>query len=651
MPLILRGRYLPERLLGQGGFGSAYYACDRDTPALRPCVVKLFQPSTQLSQQQLQIAQQLFAREAEVLERLGNQHPQIPDLYAYFPIIVKSPSSGNDEEYFYLVQEFIDGEDLEQILERRGALPEGAVKAILVSILKILEFVHSNGAIHRDIKPSNIMKTVDNQLYLLDFGAVKQVTGAASTTRSTGIYTTGYAPPEQVTGGQVFPASDLYSLAVTCVVLLTGKETADLFDSYSNRWVWQQHVTLQDKNLILVIDKLLSASPQDRYSSAQMVLDALMPGTNAPPSLSKSTVAKQTTAVSPATAMPPTTAAPASAPQRLTSSSPMHHPAQKRLLRPWMLAIALLIALFAGGGWWIRQRKMPGTSQLPRIASAAKFTDIEVPTGQFTYGGSTTWAPIRGAVDPLIEQAFPGLQLVYKDPTNQAPGSSAGIQMLINGELDFAQTSRPLTQTEKQQAQQNGITLQEIPVAIEGVAVVIHPELPLSNLSQTELRDIYTGRVNNWQQLGGPDLPIMAISRDDKGGTVVFFSQAVLNGETLATSVQRSSTTTEAIRLTGNTPGAIYFASAPEVVGQCTVKPISIDQQPSYKLPYIDLQNCPSQRNQPNLEGFSTGDYPLTRQIYVVTTADTPIGQTYAELMLSAEGQTALNDAGFAQLQ
>ena len=151
MPLILRGRYLPQRLLGQGGFGTAFYACDRDTPTLRPCVVKLFKPSTQLNQQQLKIAQQLFAREAEVLERLGNQHPQIPDLFAYFSIVVKSPASGQDEEYFYLVQEFIDGEDLEQILERRGTLPEGAVKAILVSILKVLEFVHDNRAIHRDI--------------------------------------------------------------------------------------------------------------------------------------------------------------------------------------------------------------------------------------------------------------------------------------------------------------------------------------------------------------------------------------------------------------------------------------------------------------------------------------------------------------------
>ena len=661
MPLILRGRYLPERLLGQGGFGAAYYACDRDTPTLRPCVVKLFQPSTQLNKQQLQIAQQLFAREAEVLERLGNQHPQIPDLYAYFPIIVTSPLSGQDEEYFYLVQEFIDGENLEQILERQGKIPETSIRAILVSILEVLEFVHSNGAIHRDIKPSNIMRTVDNQLYLLDFGAVKQVTGATSSTKSTGIYTTGYAPPEQVTGGQVFPASDLYSLAVTCIVLLTGQETTDLFDSYSNRWLWQNHITPQDQNLALVLDKLLSASPQDRYSSAQAVLEALKPeGTKtAPPASAKPAApmaAKPPMASTVATSAPIANPTP---PQPLTKSSPQpslaQQPSQRKLLRPWMLGIALLAAFLGSiGGWWLRQREgtIVDNSSLVAVQSAASFNDIDVPPGQFNYGGSTTWAPIRGSVDLQLQQAIPDLNLTYRNPTNQPPGSGSGIQMLINGELDFAQTSRPLTSEEKQQAQQQGITLQEIPVAIEGVAVVSHPELPISNVIQTELRDIYTGRAVNWQELGGPDLPIVPISRNDIGGTVFFFSQAVLNGEALAASVQRSNSTTEALRLTSNTPGAIYFASAPEVVGQCTIKPLAIDRQLPYQPPYIDLQDCsPNQRNQPNLEGFASGDYPLTRQISVVINSDKPIGQAYAELLLTEEGQAALTTAGFARIR
>lgn len=658
MPLILSGRYLTQRLLGQGGFGAAYYACDRYTPTLRPCVVKLFQPSSQLSPQQLQVAQQLFAREAEVLERLGNQHPQIPDLYAYFPIVVKSPSSGKDEEYFYLVQEFIDGEDLEQILDRRGTLPEGAVKAILASILKVLAFVHKNGAIHRDIKPSNIMKTVDNQLFLLDFGAVKQVTGAAST-KSTGIYTTGYAPPEQVTGGQVFPSSDLYSLAVTCIVLLTGKATTDLFDSYSNRWVWQNHVSLHDQALASVLNKLLSASPQDRYASAEDTLTALMsavpsaPSASPPPPIPAAPAPARPPAPIPVAATPPQSPAasavqtPSAQPPRQTSRAS----GPKGFLRPWMLGLVLL-AVLAGGGWWFKQRG-PGLRrpQLSTIAPATNFNDVDVPVGQFSYGGSTTWAPIRGMIDPQLQQAIPGLQLTYRAPTSQAPGSSTGIQMLLNGELDFAQTSRPLTPAEKQQAQQQGIPLQEIPVALEGVAVVTHPALSVSNISQTQLRDIYTGRIVNWQQLGGPDLPVVPIARDDLGGTVTFFQQAVLNGEALAANVRRSPTTTEALRLTGSTPGAIYFASAPEVVGQCTVKPLSIDQQPPYALPYVDLQNCPNQRNQPNLDAFESGAYPLTRELYIVSNTEQSIGQAYAALLLSREGQTALNKAGFVQLQ
>lgn len=610
MPLILRGRYLPQRLLGQGGFGAAFYACDRDTPTLRPCVVKLFKPSSQLNPKQLQIAQNLFAREAEVLERLGNQHPQIPDLFAYFPIVVKSLTSGQDEEYFYLVQEFIDGEDLEHILERRGTLPEGAVKAIFVSMLKVLEFVHNNGAIHRDLKPSNIMKTVDNQLYLLDFGAVKEVTGAAAT-KSTGIYTTGYAPPEQVTGSQVFPASDLYSLAVTCIVLLTGKENTELFDSYSNRWVWQNHVTLQDNNLAGVLNRLLNASPQDRYRSAQEALNnVLIPDIKTPPS----------------------------------------HIPRNNILRPWMFLLALLTALAMSGGWWINQKSLLSESQRPTIIPAQNFRDVDVPTGQFTYGGSTTWAPIRGVIDPQLQHVFPNLQLTYIAPHNQAAGSSTGIQMLIDGELDFVQTSRPLTSEEKRHAKQQDITLQEIPIAIEGVAVVTHPNLPISNISQSQLKDIYTGDIVNWQAIGGPNLPIVPISRNNVGGTVTFFNQTVLSGKTLANSVQRSANTTEALRLTASTPGAIYFASAPEVVSQCTVKPLSIDQQPPYQLPYVDLKNCPNQRNQPNLDSFASGTYPLTRLIYVVSTPDQPIGKAYAELLTSEEGQLALEVAGFARL-
>lgn len=287
MHLILGGRYLPEKLLGQGGFGAAFLARDRYTPTMRRCVVKQFQPMGNLDDQQLALAQDLFEREAHVLERIGNRHKQIPDLYAFFPLIVPDPQGGKTNQYFYLVQEYIEGEDFEQILEREGKLPETTIKEILVSMLGVLAFVHQEGTIHRDIKPSNIMRRSDGELYLLDFGAVKEVAAGAGvgsvSQRSTGIYSPGYAPPEQMRGAQVFPSTDLYALAVTCIVLLTGESPEDLFDGYSNIWQWRKFAPSVDAQLGQVLDQMLETTPGDRPSSAQAVLDLFQSSPVTPP--------------------------------------------------------------------------------------------------------------------------------------------------------------------------------------------------------------------------------------------------------------------------------------------------------------------------------------------------------------------------------
>jgi serine/threonine-protein kinase len=278
MPLILVGRYLPSKLLGKGGFGTAFLARDRYTPAMRQCVVKQFQPSGDLNAQQLQTAQELFEREAEVLEQLGSAHPQIPDLFAFFPLSVPTQQPGKEDQFFYLVQEFIDGQDLEKELQTKGKFSESEALEVLKQILKVLKFVHQNNSIHRDIKPSNIMRANDGRLFLLDFGAVKQVTSAvaAQPGRSTGIYSMGFAPPEQMSGGQVYPSTDLYALAVTVITLLTGKEAGELFDSYNNEWNWKNYVQVSD-TLANVLDKMLLAAPNQRFGSAQEILDALKP--------------------------------------------------------------------------------------------------------------------------------------------------------------------------------------------------------------------------------------------------------------------------------------------------------------------------------------------------------------------------------------
>jgi serine/threonine-protein kinase len=282
MPLILVGRYLPTKLLGQGGFGTAFLARDRYTPTMRDCVVKQFQPSGDLSPQQLAIAQGLFEREAEVLEQLGNSHPQIPNLHAFFPLSVGNLNqSGKEDQFFYLVQEFIDGQDLEEELQTKGTFSEAEVLEVLRAMLKVLQFVHENGSIHRDIKPSNIMRHRNGRLYLLDFGAVKQqvTKGAAAGTpsgKSTGIYSMGFAPPEQMSGAQVYPSTDLYALAVTLIMLLTGKEPEELYDSYNNAWNWKTYTQVSD-TLAEVLDRMLLPTPNKRFQSAQEVMDALKP--------------------------------------------------------------------------------------------------------------------------------------------------------------------------------------------------------------------------------------------------------------------------------------------------------------------------------------------------------------------------------------
>ena len=278
MPLILSGRYLPVRLLGQGGFGAAFLARDRYTPAMRQCVAKLLQPSVSLTPAQLKIAQTLFEREAAVLEELGNEHSQIPSLLAFFEVTVLSLQPGKNDQFFYLVQEFIDGENLEDELAVKGKFSETQTVEVLREILKILDFVHSRGSIHRDIKPANIMRGKNGRLYLLDFGAVKQVTQSVGSAKaSTGIYSLGYAPPEQMSGQEVYPATDLYALGVTCITLLSGLQPTELFDSYRNEWNWHSRVQVSSR-LAQVLDRMLLSAPSQRFQSAAEVEAALMSG-------------------------------------------------------------------------------------------------------------------------------------------------------------------------------------------------------------------------------------------------------------------------------------------------------------------------------------------------------------------------------------
>ena len=266
--LRLRDRYLAVEPIGQGGFGRTFKAIDEDKPSKPFCVIKQFFPQME-GTTATQKAGELFTQEASALEQLN--YPNIPKLLAYFI---------NPDGRQYLVQEFIDGRNLKVELENQGAFSTTQIQELLRSILPTLNYLHQLGFIHRDIKPENIIRRTDNgQLYLVDFGAAKIATAASSENRSqlqgTTIGTPEFMAPEQG-WGRAFLSSDLYSLGVTCLNLLTGVSPFNLFDDNLSQWNWQDKVASPiDPQLAAIIDKLIQPRPIDRYLNAQVVIDDL----------------------------------------------------------------------------------------------------------------------------------------------------------------------------------------------------------------------------------------------------------------------------------------------------------------------------------------------------------------------------------------
>jgi formylglycine-generating enzyme required for sulfatase activity len=275
-----RYRFRITKILGQGGFGRTYLAQDLDDIDKRPCVVKKLIASFAGSAQEK--IRELFNREAVKLKELN--HPQIPDLYAYF----------EHNNALYLVQEHIDGQNLREEVERMGRFNQAKLIDFLQQTLPILHYIHNcePPIIHRDIKPDNIMRRKgDKKLFLIDFGGAKEVLGTpvmgSGTIASsivggdTILYTPGYAAIEQIKG-RAKPVSDIYSLGATCVRLLTGclptlDKEDEIFDEDNEEWHWQEYLERQgvsiQPQLAEIFNRMLERLPKNRHQSAQEILD------------------------------------------------------------------------------------------------------------------------------------------------------------------------------------------------------------------------------------------------------------------------------------------------------------------------------------------------------------------------------------------
>jgi ABC-type branched-subunit amino acid transport system substrate-binding protein len=290
MALILDGRYIPFQRIRQGGFGSVYLAYDRRTPKLNRCIVKQLQFNTSFTPSQIETATTLFHREAEVLDSLG-EHPRIPRFFAFLELDADDVSAAKPQKLLYLVQEYIEGQDLQREMGIKGKLSALEVQQVLGEILEILDFMHRHNVIHRDVKPSNIVRDVDGNLHLIDFGAVKQIVTTATTIPRlptlgvTGICTPEYAPAEQRQCHAIYPSSDLYALGVTCLHLLSGQHPPNLFDFRNNSWLWDKLDIDQSSQLFLVLKRMLQEVPVDRFQSAREALTHLTQSTAGEPAV------------------------------------------------------------------------------------------------------------------------------------------------------------------------------------------------------------------------------------------------------------------------------------------------------------------------------------------------------------------------------
>lgn len=266
---LFRERYRIVKVLASGGFGVTYLAQDGGIPGSPLCVIKQLCPKVN-SPMALERAKRRFRQEAKVLAKVGG-HSQIPMLLDYFTI----------REGFYLVQEYIRGQVLTQIVRRYGPQKEQQVKQFLKQLLPVVKFVHKCRIIHRDIKPPNIIRCADDgRLVLIDFGAVRECLGEMSDgsfqnplTQFVG--TPGFAPPEQQALRPTY-SSDIYALGMTCLFLLTGKTPVEFDANPQTGDVLWEHLVQVSEHFASVLNKMLRSDVKERYQSVDELMRSLV---------------------------------------------------------------------------------------------------------------------------------------------------------------------------------------------------------------------------------------------------------------------------------------------------------------------------------------------------------------------------------------
>jgi len=246
--------------------------------------------------------------------------------------------------------------------------------------------------------------------------------------------------------------------------------------------------------------------------------------------------------------------------------------------------------------------------------------------GQLVVQGSTTVLPIAQAVAEVFMQNNPQANISVR-----GGGSGNGIAALIEGTCDIADASRPMKVKEILLCQKKSISPVPHIIAMDGIAVIVHPSNPVQGLSTEQIKDIYTGKITNWKDLGGKDQKIVVVSRDSSSGTFETFEKIVLKGKKVIPEALAQASNKTVATIVATTKGAIGYVGLGYLSG--TIKALEVNGVI------------------PERETVVSGKYPISRPLYMYTNGvPQGIAKDFIEFIWSEEGQKIVEEQGFVSL-
>jgi phosphate transport system substrate-binding protein len=477
---ISQGRYVIDKALGKGGMGSIFLAHDTRLDD-KPVVIKEMLHDFANDAERIE-AEEAFKGERKTLA--GLRHPNIPQI-TDFPT-----ESGR----FFIVQDYVDGEDLQKKLDALGGkpLPERQVLQWTSQVLSVLDYLSKQNpqVIHRDIKPANILVDSSGRVQVVDFGVASHrfrvnAPGASTARASAAMGTPGYAPREQFTGDET-PLSDLYALGATMHQLLTGRNPQGVEPLFTYPPIRQLNPSVSEAT-VRIVEKALQNDPKQRWQSAaamKAAIDALLQ----PKSLLSTTRGK---------------------------------------LAALTVVLVLLIAVGAGAViYGTQQGKQEAQSNIPTVLNVGS----PAASIHLIGAGSTFAEPFLATTLTAYSKINP-IAVTYN-----ALGSGTGITDFEDNKVDFGVSDVPMNTVDQAVAESNGSGVLQLPILLGGVAISYNLNLPSGTqlqLNGPTLAAIYLGQITNWDdpaianlnpRVKLPSLPITVVHRSDGSGTTYIFT-------------------------------------------------------------------------------------------------------------------------------